>query len=64
METESGFVRKAADRVLRRGSIASREEYDILRELEVDRSSTVLGDEARSELSALLQAYETKAPPD
>lgn len=64
METESGFVRKVADRVLKRGLIASREEYDILRELEVDQSSTVLGDEERSELAALLQACETKAPPD
>ncbi len=58
---ECGFLKTLVGKVVRRGNIASDEEYEDLKELEISLSSAAINEVDNAELSRLLRDYEAKA---
>lgn len=61
--SESGLVKKTADKALKQNKIANDKAYYILKELETDLSQTILTDPQMTEISDLLRAYEARKRP-
>ncbi|CUH54314.1 hypothetical protein [Shimia marina] len=57
---ESGYLKKLARKVLRRGYIAREQEFYALRELDMDLSQSVLTEAEMGQVRALLTAYEAQ----
>ncbi|MBO9478327.1 hypothetical protein J7382_12345 [Shimia sp. R11_0] len=61
---ESGYLKKLARKVLRRGCIVREQEFYALRELDMDLSQSVLTEAEMGRLRALLTAYEAQQKAD